>query len=108
MTTKTKVSHPDVIGEVNRLKDVCPFGVKIRNELGELQFRELKNISIDHNGILSYTNANNESTSVSSYINEMKRLSDSRWVNHLYFKNGFGKEIKFKSFVAKRHNLHFS
>ena len=103
MTTKTKVSDPVVIGEVNGLKDVCPFGVKI-----DEVFMELKNISIDHNGILSYTNANNESKSVMSYINEMKRLSDSRWLNHLYFKNGFGKEIKFKSFVAKKHNLHFS
>ena len=104
----TKASDPDVIGEVNRLKDVCPFGVKIRNELGELQFRELKNISIVQKGRLFHTNANNESKSVSSFINEMKELSGSRWLDHLHFKDGFGRELKFKTFVSQRHNLNFT
>jgi hypothetical protein len=98
----TKVKDPAVIGEVNSLKDVCRFGVKIRNVFKELQ------ISIDQKGKLFYTNDNHESKSVSSLIKNMTGWKTARWVDHLYFIDAFGREREFKTFVNQRLNLNIS
>jgi len=98
-----KSDNPAVISEINSLKRLVPFGIKYNGE-----FIPLKDISIDKNGILSYQNNNNEKKSVSSLIKHTKRLQTARWLNHLYFIDGYGKEKKFKKFVSQNYNLNFT
>ena len=97
-----KVSDPRIIIELNSLKSIVPFGIKYNNS-----FNEVKDISIDGNTLV-YINNNNEIQSVSSYIREIKRLQSARWINHLYFIDGYGKEQKFKDFVRQKYNLIFT
>ena len=98
-----KSDNPAVIYEINSLKRLVPFGI-IYNRL----FIELKNISIDMNGKLFYQNNNNEKKSVSSLIKHTKGLQTARWLNHLYFIDGYGKEKEFKKFVSQNYNLNFT
>ena len=99
----SKVNDRTVINEINSLKELVPFGIKNKKE-----FIILNNISIDINGRLFYENNNNEVKSVSSLIKEIKELQTSRWLNHLYFINGYGECIQFKKFVSTKHNLNFT
>jgi hypothetical protein len=98
-----KSDNPAVISEINSLKRLVPFGIKY-NRL----FIELKGISIDMNGKLFYQNNNNEKKSVSSLIKHTKRLQTARWLNHLYFIDGYGTEKEFKKFVSQNYNLNFT
>jgi len=98
-----KSDHPDVIYEFNYLKRLVPFGIKHNNS-----FIETKDTSIDMNGKLFYQNKNNEKKSVSSFIKHTKKLQTARWIDHLYFKDGYGKEQKFKKHVSKTYNLKFT
>ena len=97
-----KADHPAVISEFNSLKRLVPFGIKNNNK----SFIEIKDISIDMNGKLFYQNNNNEKKSVSSLIIHIKGLTSARWLNHLYFIDGYGKE--FKKFVSQNYNLKFT
>ena len=92
-----------VIEEFNSLIKLVPFGVLHNDE-----FIPLKGMSIEDNGKLFYQNDNNEKTSVSLYIKDKTGLQTARWLNHLYFKDGYGKEQKFKKYVAEKHNLKFT
>uniref|UniRef100_A0A6C0HNY2 Uncharacterized protein n=1 Tax=viral metagenome TaxID=1070528 RepID=A0A6C0HNY2_9ZZZZ len=98
-----KSDNPAVISEFNSLKRLVPFGIK-HNKL----FIEIKDISINTNGKLFYQNNNNEKKSVSSLIKHTKRLQTVRWLDHLYFIDGYGKETKFKKFVSQTYNLNFT
>ena len=102
-TMNTKSHNPAVISEFNSLKRLVPFGIKHNN-----LFIEIKDISIDMNGKLFYQNNNNEKKSVCSLIKHTKRLQTARWLNHLYFKDGYGKKQLFKKYVGQKHNLKFS
>ena len=99
----TKSNHPVLISELTSLKELVPFGIKNNDD-----FIVLKDISIDMNGKLFYTNDNNELKSVSSLIKEIKRLQTARWLNHIYFKDGYGKIRLFKKFVSEKHMLIFT
>jgi hypothetical protein len=98
-----KSDNPAVISEINCLKKIVPIGIKINGE-----FTSLNGISIDKNGRLFYQNNNNEKKSVSSLIKHTKRLQTARWLNHLYFIDGYGKEKKFIKFVSQNYNLNFT
>ena len=98
-----KSDNPAVISEINSLKRLVPFGIKDKEE-----FIPLKDISIDKNGILFYQNNNNEKKSVSSLIKHTKGLQTARWLNHLYFIDGYGNEKEFKKFVSQNYNLNFT
>jgi len=98
-----KSDNPAVISEINSLKRLVPFGIKY-NRL----FIELRDISIDMNGKLFYQNNNNEKKSVSSLIKHTKGLQTARWLNHLYFIDGYGREKEFKKFVSQNYNLNFT
>jgi hypothetical protein len=98
-----KSDNPAVIYEINSLKRVVPFGF-INNK----EFLPLEGISIDDSGKLYYQNNNNEKKSVSSLIKHTKRLQTARWLNHLYFIDGYGKEKEFKKFVSQNYNLNFT
>jgi hypothetical protein len=104
MTSNAKADHPDVINTINSLKGIVPFGIDHNGE-----FIEIKNISINGNK-LTYLDSNNESKSVSSFIVEVKQYPTrtASWISHLCFKDGYGKIIKFKKFVADKYNLEFS
>ena len=102
-TMNTKSNNHAVISEFNSLKRLVPFGIKHNN-----LFIEIKDISIDMNGKLFYQNNNNEKKSVSSLIKHTKRLQTARWLNHLYFIDGYGKEKEFKKFVSQNYNLNFT
>lgn len=98
-----KSNNPYVIEEFNSLIKLVPFGVFHNDE-----FIPLKGMSIEDNGKLFYQNDNNEKTSVSSYIKDKKELQTARWLDHLNFKDGYGKIQQFKKFVAQKHNLKFT
>ena len=98
-----KVNNDVVIGELNSLKDLVPFGIKNNN-----QFIVLNNISIDMNGKLFYINEINEVKSVSSLIKQIKNLQTARWLNHLYFIDRYGQFREFKKYISKKHNLIFT
>ena len=99
----TTASNPNVIREIESLKYLVPFGIKHRNV-----FHEVRGISIDDRGHLVYINENNDVKSVSSLIKQIKRIQTARWINHLYFKDGFGIEHSFKTFVSQKYNLNFT
>ncbi len=98
-----KSNHPVVISEFISLNRVARWGFKHNNI-----FIDIKDILIDMNGKLFYQNNNNIKKSVSSLIKHTTGLQTSRWLNHLYFINGYGKEVKFKNFVSQHHNLKFT
>ena len=97
-----KSNNPLVKSEFNSLKSLVPFGIKHNKK-----FIVIKNISLD-NGKLFYQNNNNEKKSVSSFIKHIKGLQTARWLNHLYFRDGYGKEQEFKKFVSQKYNLNFT
>jgi len=99
----SKVSDDIVIREINSLKDLVPFGIKHNNI-----FIEVNDISIDIRGRLFYLNNNNEIKSVSSLIKDIKNLQTARWLNHLYFMDGYGNEREFKKYMIQKHNLNFT
>ena len=99
----TTVKNESVINEINSLIGVVPFGIKNRGT-----FIELKNISINQNGNLSYLNNNCEQRTVSSLIRDIKDLPTARWLNHLYFIDGYGNERSFKKYVSEKYNLKFT
>ena len=99
----SRSNEPVLISELDSLKEVVPFGIKNKNK-----FIELKHISIDISGKLFYKNNNNEFRSVSSFIRHEKGLKTARWLNHLYFIDGYGKERAFKKFVSQKHKLKFT
>jgi hypothetical protein len=92
-----------VINEINSLKEIVPFGIKHNNV-----FIEIQNISIDTRGHLFYLNSNNELKSVSSFIIQKKERSAARWLNHLYFIDGYGRQQSFKKYVSQKHTLNFT
>ena len=98
-----KSDNPVVIFEFNSLKRLVPFGIKYQGN-----FIPIVDISIDTNGKLFYQNQNNEKKSVSSYIKYIKGLQSARWLNHLYFIDGYGKEQAFKKFVSQKYILNFT
>ena len=97
-----KVSNENLISELNSLKNIVPFGIK-KNKI----FIEVKDISIDMIGKLFYLN-DNKLKSVSSLIKHIKGLKTVRWLNHLYFIDGYGKERSFKKFISQKYNLKFT
>ena len=101
MTAKSDNHY--VIEEFNSLIKLAPFGVFHNDE-----FIPLNGMSIEDNGKLFYQNDNNEKTSVSSYIKDKTGLQTARWLNYLYFKDGYGKKQQFKKYVAQKHNLKFT
>jgi hypothetical protein len=98
-----KSSNPLVIYELDYLNRIVPFGIKHNN-----LFIEIIDISIDMNGKLFYQNNNNEKKSVSSFIQHVKGLQTARWLNHLYFIDGYGIEREFKTFVSQKYKLNFT
>ena len=97
-----KARNTDIIRELNYLKELFPFGIKHKHI-----FIEVKYISIDISGKLFYLN-NNNLKSVSSLIKQIKVLKTVRWLNHLYFIDGLGKEQNFKKYVSQKYNLNFT
>jgi len=94
----------EVVCELQSLQEMnASFGIRNKNE-----FIEVRDISIDASGKLCYSNSSNELKSLSSLIKEVKGLPTARWLNHLYFKNGCGKEHSFKKFVSQKYNLKFT
>ena len=107
----SQADHPDLIRELNNLKDIVRFGVISRRP--QRRFYDISNIIqnglIQNGRELTYINNNNETLYVSSVIQQIKGLPYlPRWLNHLYFIDGWGRERKFKSHVANKYNLHFS
>jgi hypothetical protein len=98
----TKSNNTAITNEIRVLKDVVPFGIM----LGAL-FVKIENLEIDEKGRLCCSQGN-EIISVSSLINTVKQLQTSRWLNHLYFIDGFGKKILFKNYISKKYNLKFT
>lgn len=101
---KSKTSNPDVIRELNALKGIVPFYIYNNDNAS---FTEIPNILITPRGELKYMN-NNELKSVSSLIIECNRNPTARWLNHLRFKDGYGKYRSFKKHVSEKYNLQFS
>ena len=100
----TLVSDQDVINEFNSLKHIVPFGFNIRQT-----FIEIKNIMIENTGRLYYINYNNEKKSVSSLMKDVfQSIHRIRWLEHLYFIDGFGNQKKFKTHIAEKYNKNFS
>ena len=99
----TKASNETVIGELNSLKYLSPFVIKHKNKL-----IVLNNILIDTDGKLFYTNKRNEVKTVSSLIKRIKNIRTARWLNHLYFIDGYGQIREFKKYVSVKHNLKFT
>jgi|LauGreDrversion4_2_1035121.scaffolds.fasta_scaffold01925_13 hypothetical protein len=102
---KSKTSNPDVIRELNVLKGIVPFYIRNKDNAS---FTEIPNILITPTGELKYMNNNNELKSVSSLIIECNRIQTARWLNHLWFKDGYGKYRSFKKHVSEKYNLQFS
>ncbi len=98
------VGDPLVISEFNQFKGVCPWIIYDN----EKNIVELKGITINNLGKLNYINDKGDEKSVSSYIQQNITGHSVRWLDHLYFINGWGKIIKFKNHLRERHGLYFS
>ena len=98
----TRSDNQTIISVIDILNGLVQFGIKHNNS-----FIPINNISIDERGKLYYLD-NNEKYSVSSMIKQVKGLQTARWLNHLYFIDGFGNEISVKKYISKRYNLEFS
>lgn len=82
----TRSDNQIIISVIDTLNGLVQFGIKHNNS-----FIPINNISIDDRGKLYYLD-NNEKYSVSSMIKQVKGLQTARWLNHLYFIDGFGNE----------------
>jgi len=98
----TRSDNQTIISVIDTLNGLVQFGIKHNNS-----FIPVNNISIDERGKLYYLD-NNEKYSVSSMIKQVKGLQTARWLNHLYFIDGFGNEKSVKKYISKRYNLEFS
>jgi hypothetical protein len=98
----TRSDNQIIISVIDTLNGLVQFGIK-HNHV----FIPVNNISIDERGKLYYIN-NNEKNSVSSLIKQVKGLQTARWLNHLYFIDGFGNTKSLKKYISKRYNLEFS
>jgi len=98
----TRSDNQTIISVIDTLNGLVQFGIKHNNS-----FIPINNISIDERGKLYYLD-NNEKYSVSSMIKQVKGLQTARWLNHLYFIDGFGNEKSVKKYISKRYNLEFS
>jgi len=98
----TRSDNQIIISVIDTLNGLVQFGIKHNDS-----FIPINNISIDERGKLYYLN-NNEKNSVSSLIKHVKGLQTARWLNHLYFIDGFGNEKSVKKYISKRYNLKFS
>ena len=98
----TRSDNQTIISVIDILNGLVQFGIKHNNS-----FIPINNISIDERGKLYYLD-NNEKYSVSSMIKQVKGLQTARWLNHLYFIDGFGNEKSVKKYISKRYNLEFS
>jgi len=98
----TRSDNQIIISVIDTLNGLVQFGIKHNNS-----FIPINNISIDDRGKLYYLD-NNEKYSVSSMIKQVKGLQTARWLNHLYFIDGFGNEKSVKKYISKRYNLEFS
>ena len=98
----TRSDNQIIISVIDTLNGLVQFGIKHNDS-----FIPINNISIDERGKLYYLN-NNEKNSVSSLIKHAKGLQTARWLNHLYFIDGFGNEKSVKKYISKRYNLKFS
>jgi len=98
----TRSNNQIIISVIDTLNGLVQFGIKHNDS-----FIHINNISIDERGKLYYLD-NNEKYSVSSMIKQVKGLQTARWLNHLYFIDGFGNEKSVKKYISKRYNLEFS
>jgi hypothetical protein len=98
----TRSDNQIIITVIDTLNGLVQFGIKHNDS-----FIPINNISIDERGKLYYLD-NNEKYSVSSMIKQVKGLQTARWLNHLYFIDGFGNEKSVKKYISKRYNLEFS
>ena len=100
----TKASHPTVVSELHNLVSLMPFGIKVNGV-----FHALHDVRIIH-GKATYRNGlyQIERHSLSQKIKDVTGLQAVRWLNHLYFRNGFGRLVLFKTYVGKKHALHFT
>lgn len=98
----TRSDNQIIITVIDTLNGLVQFGIKYNDS-----FIPINNISIDERGKLYYLD-NNEKYSVSSMIKQVKGLQTARWLNHLYFIDGFGNEKSVKKYISKRYNLEFS
>lgn len=91
----TRSDNQIIISVIDTLNGLVQFGIKHNNS-----FIPINNISIDDRGKLYYLD-NNEKYSVSSMIKQVKGLQTARWLNHLYFIDGFGNEKSVKNIFRK-------
>ena len=89
----TRSDNQTIISVIDTLNGLVQFGIKHNNS-----FIPVNNISIDERGKLYYLD-NNEKYSVSSMIKQVKGLQTARWLNHLYFIDGFGNEKSVKKYI---------
>ena len=97
-----KVSHPKVAETINTLKRVTQLGIMHNN-----RFIQFHNINYNDDDVLTYMDGINTIT-VSKKIIEIKGIQTARWLNHLYFRDGFGNYIRLKKFLTKEYNLRFT
>jgi len=97
-------SHPLVQKEIHELGRVVQFGLKVYGE-----FQPLHDVRIV-DGHATYRTGlyQLQRYSLTEEIKRLTYLKSVRWLNHLYFKDGFGRIVPLKSFVAEKHGLHFS
>ena len=98
----TKANHPLVQATVNELQKRYPFGIqKYKNG----PFLHLPNLWFEKDAL--YYEDNGSKRSVSSKINEVRNLSNTRWLNYLHFVKD-GEQIFLKDYLTTTHGLEFS
>ena len=76
-----------------------PFGIKDHKTK---IFIELKNLTLTGKKLKYFDESESKTKYVSRFIKENKGLKTTRWINHLVFKNGFGKIVDFKKYLKSK------
>ena len=100
----TKVDDPKVVGTINELIGVVQWGFKDRNDT----FIPLKVSKLEKQRLYYFDEATNSHKLVSLLIREVRGGWKVRWLNCVYFKDGFGNEISLKTHLSQKHDLKFT
>ena len=96
----TTVRNDDrVAGALHNMAGLCPFF--IGNRPGNMV--PLKNIKINDKYECTFESQVGRRKLVVHEIKERTGLRTARWLNHIYFRNGFGEMIEFKNHLKKNY-----
>ena len=98
----TKVDDPKVVGTINELIGVVQWGVKDRNKT----FIPLNVSKLEGDRLYYFDEATNSDKLVSHFHKALCGGSGERWLRIVWFKDGFGNEIRLKTHLEKKHGLH--